>query len=145
MNSKPHSLCERTCLFLACYGQKSSEAAHFGYCIILLGHIFDTKIVLFFDVDSDNDTYHICSETAFDNCADNCETFSFEHSVDIDASKSRNIAIGDIATFANMALSPHDQLAKTGYSLHARDTSVRGMHEAMLRWPLSSWTSLSNL
>ena len=33
---------------LACYERKSSEAAHFGYCIILLGHIFDTEIDLAF-------------------------------------------------------------------------------------------------
>ena len=31
-------------LILACYERKSGEAAHFGYCIILLGHISDTKI-----------------------------------------------------------------------------------------------------
>ena len=64
---------------------------------------------------------------------DICETFSLEHSVDIDTSKSRIIAIGDIATLANVSLIPPDLFAKPGYSLHARDTSVRGMPEAMFR------------
>ena len=79
----------------------------------------------------DNDTYMLCDSIR--RSADICKTFSFEHSVDIDTSKSRNIAIADIATFANMSLSPRDQLAKPGYSLHSRDTSVRSMHDAMLR------------
>ena len=82
-------------------------------------------------IGSDNDTYMLCDSIR--RSADICETFSFEHSVDIDTSKSRNIAIADIATFANMSPSPRDQLAKPGYSLHARDTSVRSMRDAMLR------------
>ena len=88
-------------------------------------------------IGSDNDTDMIC---------DICETFSFEHRFDIDTSGSRNIAIADIATFANMSLSPRDQLSKPGYSMHARDTSVRGMPEAMLRYGvrLSSRASVSN-
>ena len=83
-------------------------------------------------IGSDNDTDMICDSIR--RSADICETFSFEHRFDIDTSGSRNIAIADIATFANMSLSPRDQLAKPGYSMHARDTSVRGMPEAMLRY-----------
>ena len=78
-------------------------------------------------------TMLICSATIIRRSADVCVTFSFEHSVDIDTSKSHNIAIADISTFANFSLSPRDQLAKPGYSLHARDTSVRSLPDAMLR------------
>ncbi len=39
---------------------------------------------------------------------DFCETFSFKHNVDIETSKSRTIAIGDIATLADMSLSMPD-------------------------------------
>ena len=79
-------------------------------------------------------TILILSATIFDEVLTFARLLaSLEHSVDIDTSKSRNIAIADIATFANMSLSPHDQLVKPGYSLHARDTSVRSMRDAMLR------------
>ena len=82
-------------------------------------------------IGSDSDTYMLCN--IIRRTADICGTFSFEHSVDVDTSKSRNIAIVDIAKTANMSLSPRDQLAKSGYSLHARDTSVRSKRDAMLR------------
>ena len=39
---------------------------------------------------------------------DFCETFSCKHNVDIETSRSRSIAIGDIATLANMSLSMPD-------------------------------------
>ena len=77
-------------------------------------------------IGSDNDSHMLCDSIR--RSADICETFSFDHSVDIDTSKSRVIA-----TLANMSLIPPDLLAKPGYSLHARDTSVGGMPGAMFR------------
>ena len=82
-------------------------------------------------IGSYNNTYMLCDSMR--RSADIYENFSFEHSVDIDTWGSPNIVIADIATFANMSLNPRDQLAKPGYSMHARDTSARGMPEAMLR------------
>ena len=69
-------------------------------------------------IGSDNDTYMLC-----DSIRRSIDIFN----VDIDQSKSRNIAIGDTATLANISLSPPDQLAKLDHNFHARDTSVRGI------------------
>ena len=73
-------------------------------------------------IDGASDTCMLCNSIR--RGTDVCEIFS----VHIDTEKSRNIAIGDIATLASMALSRPDRRAKPGYSLYARDTSVRSIH-----------------
>ncbi len=53
--------------------------------------------------DSDNDNNGLCNSIR--RRTDFCDIFRFEHNADIKTSKSRIIAIGDIATLADISLS----------------------------------------